>query len=81
MIYLQAACGEWLRPESGDRGQPRQRQGDDGGVQAEHHGAAQHDLRGVRQSLQAPGNTPLLNGQNDKNRDQRTGILHIVRDP
>ncbi len=26
-------------------------------------------------------NTPLLNGQNDKSRDQRSGILHIVRDP
>ena len=25
--------------------------------------------------------TPLLNGQNDKSRDQRSGILHIVRDP
>ena len=24
---------------------------------------------------------PLLNGQNDKSRDQRSGILHIVRDP
>ena len=25
--------------------------------------------------------TPLLNRQNDKSRDQRSGILHIVRDP
>ena len=25
--------------------------------------------------------TPLLNGPSNKNRDQRSGILHIVRDP
>ena len=25
--------------------------------------------------------TPLLNGQSDKVKDQRSGILHIVRDP
>ena len=46
-ILLQAAGGEWLRPEPGDRVQPRQREGDDGGVQAEHLGAEEHDLRGV----------------------------------
>ena len=40
----QAAGGEWLGPQSGDRVQPRQREGDDGGVQVEHHGAAEHDL-------------------------------------
>ena len=49
----ETAGGERQLPQPGHRGQPGQRPGDDGGVQDEHDGAEEHDLRGVRQSLQA----------------------------
>ena len=32
-------------------------------------------------SLGRASDTPLLNGQNDKSRDQRSGIIQIVREP